>query len=305
MDEVRQRRRTSEKVAQPIKAPSNSSAGIPEELYEGYVFDLDGTIYLGDELLPGARRLVLKLRELGKRVVFLSNNPTKDPKMYAEKLTNLGIETPASVIINTVVSMRRWLLQYHPEAVVFPIAEEPLKRALREAGIRMSEKAEEIDLVVASYDRTFDYRKLQIAFDAIWYYKRARLVTTNPDRYCPFPGGRGEPDAAAIVAAIEACTGAKCQANTGKPAPIMLNIVADLTGLETSECVMTGDRLYTDIRMALDAGMPSAVVLTGETTVEALADEPISNKPTYVLERIDQLIPQHLWEEFGWARAED
>jgi len=292
-------------MAKTIKALSTSSSVMPDELYEGYVFDLDGTIYLGDELLPGARRLVLKLRELGKRVVFLSNNATKDPEMYAEKLTNLGIETPASDIVNTVVSMTRWLSQNHPDAVIFPIAEEPLKRALREAGIRMSEKAEEIDLVVASYDRTFNYRKLQIAFDAIWYYKRARLVTTNPDRYCPFPGGRGEPDAAAIVAAIEACTGARCEANIGKPNPIMLDIVADLTGLETSECVMTGDRLYTDIRMALDAGMASAVVLTGETTAEALADEPASDKPTYVLERIDQLIPQHLWEEFGWAKDEE
>ena len=292
-------------MAKTIKALSTSSPGVPKQLYKGYVFDLDGTIYVGDKLLPGARRLVLKLRELGKRVVFLSNNPTKDPEMYAEKLTNLGIETPASDIVNTVVSMTRWLSQNHPDAVIFPIAEEPLKRALRKAGIRMSEKAEEIDLVVASYDRTFDYRKLQIAFDAIWYYKRARLVTTNPDRYCPFPGGRGEPDAAAIVAAIEACTGARCEANTGKPDPIMLDIVADLTGLETSECVMTGDRLYTDIRMALDAGMPSAVVLTGETTAEAIADEPASNKPTYVLERIDQLIPRRLWEEFGWAKDEE
>jgi HAD superfamily hydrolase (TIGR01450 family) len=292
-------------MAKTIKALSTSSAGVPKQLYKGYVFDLDGTIYLGDKLLPGARRLVLKLRELGKKVVFLSNNPTKDPEMYAEKLTNLGIETPASDIVNTVVSMTRWLSQNHPDAVIFPIAEEPLKRALRKAGIRMSEKAEEIDLVVASYDRTFDYRKLQIAFDAIWYYKRARLVTTNPDRYCPFPGGRGEPDAAAIVAAIEACTGARCEANTGKPAPIMLDIVADLTGLETSECVMTGDRLYTDIRMALDAVMISAVVLTGETTAEAIADEPASDKPTYVLERIDQLIPRRLWEEFGWAKDEE
>ena len=305
MKEVRQRRRTLEEVAKSIKAPFNRSSVIPDKLYGGYVFDLDGTIYLGDELLPGARRLVPKLRGLGKRVVFLSNNPTKDPEMYAEKLTNLGIETPASEIINTVVSMTRWLSQNHPDATVFPIAEEPLERALVEAGIKMSKRAEEIDIVVASYDRTFDYRKLQIAFDAIWHYKRARLVTTNPDRYCPFPGGRGEPDAAAIVAAIEACTGAKCQANTGKPNPIMLDIVADLTGLETSECVMTGDRLYTDIRMALDAGMPSAVVLTGETTVEALADEPVSNKPTYILERIDQLIPQHLWKEFGWAKGEE
>jgi HAD superfamily hydrolase (TIGR01450 family) len=305
VDEVYQRKRTSEKMAKTTKALSTSSYGVPVQLYEGYVFDLDGTIYLGDELLPGARRLVLKLRELGKRVVFLSNNPTKDPEMYAEKLTNLGIETPAYDIVNTVVSMTRWLSQNHPDAAIFPIAEEPLKRALRKAGIRMSEKAEEIDLVVASYDRTFDYRKLQIAFDAIWYYKRARLVTTNPDRYCPFPGGRGEPDAAAIVAAIEACTGARCEANTGKPDPLMLDIVAGLTGLDTSECVMTGDRLYTDIRMALDAGMTSAVVLTGETTAEALADEPASDKPTYVLERIDQLIPRRLWAEFGWAKDEE
>ncbi len=105
--------------------------------------------------------------------------------------------------------MARWLSQNHPDATVFPISEKPLKRALKEASIRISEREEEIDIVVASYDRTFDYHKLQIAFDAIWYHKRARLVTTNPDRYCPFPGGRGEPDAAAIVAAIEACTGAR------------------------------------------------------------------------------------------------
>jgi HAD superfamily hydrolase (TIGR01450 family) len=287
-------------MAEGTEASSIDLRDVPNQLHKGYVFDLDGTIYLGDELLPGAKRLILKLRELGRKVVFLSNNPTKDPQEYAEKLTGLGIETPPSEIVNTVVTMTRWLLQNHPNATVFPIAEEPLKRSLREAGIRISEKAQEIDVVVASYDRTFEYRKLQIAFDAIWYHKRARLVTTNPDRYCPFPGGRGEPDAAAIVAAIEACTGAKCEVNVGKPDAMMLESVMDLLGLDAKDCVMTGDRLYTDIRMALDAGMPSAVVLTGETKAETLAAEEESNKPSYVLERIDQLVPQHLWEEFGW-----
>ena len=272
----------------------------PDKLYEGYVFDLDGTIYLGDDLLPGAKRLILKLRELDKRAVFLSNNPTKDPQEYAEKLAGLGLETPASEIVNTVVTMTQWLLQNHPDATVFPIAEEPLKRSLREAGIRMSERAEEIDFVIASYDRTFEYRKLQIAFDAIWYHKRARLVTTNPDRYCPFPGGRGEPDAAAIVAAIEACTGARCEANVGKPDPIMLDTVMDILGLDAKDCIMTGDRIYTDIRMALDAGMSCAVVLTGETTPESLKNEPPENKPTYVLDRIDHLMPLRMWEELGW-----
>ena len=273
----------------------------PDRLYEGYVFDLDGTIYLGDELLPGAKRLIPKLRELEKRVVFLSNNPTRDPQMYADKLTKLGLQTDVSEIVNTVVTMTRWLLQNHPDAVVFPIGEEPLKKALREAGIRMSEDPEEIDIVIASYDRTFEYRKLQIAFDAIWFHKRARLVTTNPDRYCPFPGGRGEPDAAAIVGAIEACTGAKCEVNVGKPDPIMLQTVMDMLGLDAKECVMTGDRLYTEIRMALDAGMPSAVVLTGETTAEMTAAQAPENRAEYVPDRIDRLIPPRMWGELGWA----
>ncbi len=272
----------------------------PEKLYDGYVFDLDGTIYLGDELLPGARRLILELRELGRRVVFLSNNPTKDPSMYAEKLTKLGLETSAEEIVNTVVTMTGWLLQNHPDATVFPIAEEPLKNALRGAGIKTSEDPEKIDIVIASYDRGFDYRKLQIAFDAIWFYKRAMLVTTNPDRYCPFPGGRGEPDAAAIVGAIEGCTGVKCEVNVGKPDPIMLETIMDLVGLDVKDCVMTGDRLYTEIRMAQDAGMPSAVVLTGETKAEDLESRSEDNLPDYVLGRIDYLIPADLREELGW-----
>ena len=289
------------------KGTQASPAGIapvPDRLYEGYVFDLDGTIYLGDELLPGAKRLILKLRELGKKVVFLSNNPTKDPEQYSEKLTRLGLPTPAEETVNTVVTMTQWLLRNHPGARVFPISEEPLKKALGEAGLKMSEDPEEIDIVIASYDRTFDYRKLQIAFDAIWFHKRAFLVTTNPDRYCPFPGGRGEPDAAAIVGAIEACTGAKCEVNVGKPDPIMLETIMGMVGLAAAECVMTGDRLYTEIRMALDAGMPAAVVLTGETTPEMLAAEAEENKPDYVLDRIDRLIPEGLWEEFGWTEDE-
>ncbi len=281
--------------AQPSKVSKT-----PEKLYDGYVFDLDGTIYLGDELLPGAKRLVLKLRELDRRVVFLSNNPTKDPRMYAEKLTKLGLETPPEEIVNTVVTMTQWLIQNHPDATVFPIAEEPLKNALHEAGINTSEEPEEIDIVIASYDRGFDYRKLQIAFDAIWFHERAMLVTTNPDRYCPFPGGRGEPDAAAIVGAIEGCTGAKCEVNVGKPDPIMLKTIMGLVSLDVKDCVITGDRLYTEIRMALDAGMPSAVVLTGETTTEDLGKEPKANLPDYVLGRIDRLVPENLWSEFGW-----
>ena len=275
-------------------AGDDAAAG-PDTLFQGYVFDLDGTVYLGDELLPGAARLLARLRELERRVAFVSNNPTRDPEMYVDKLRRLGVQASAPEVLNTVVTMTRWLARHHPDATVFPIAEEPLCRALAEAGIRMSDDPAEIDIVVASYDRGFDYRKLQIAFDAIWFHRRARLVTTNPDRYCPFPGGRGEPDAGAIVAAIEACTGATCEVNVGKPDPLMLEAAMDLLGLDAGDCVMVGDRLYTDIRMARAAGMASALVLTGDTSAETLAAAPEEDRPSWVLERVDRLLPASAW----------
>jgi len=208
-------------------APAAPTAA-PTRLYDGYLFDLDGTIYLGDELLPGAQRLVERLRELGRAPLFLTNNPTRDPQTYADKLTRLGLPTPAGAVVNTVLKMKAWLLRHAPGAGVFVIGEEPLCRALAAAGVRLTERPEEIDVVVASYDRTFDCRKLQIAFDALWQHRQARLVTTNPDAYCPVGPGRGEPDAAAITAAIEAATGVRCEVNVGKPSRIVLERIDDL-----------------------------------------------------------------------------
>lgn len=274
---------------------------LPTELAKAYVFDMDGTIYLGDHLLPGARRMIEELRGRGIPVRFLSNNPTKDPSQYVEKLERLGLPTAIEDISNTVVTTTRWLTTHHPDAKVFAIAEEPLLRSLREAGIELCEDPEAIDIVVASYDRTFDYRKLQIAFDAIWFHKRAFLVQTNPDRFCPFPGGRGEPDCAAITAAIEACTGQKCQVNLGKPSPVMLTEALAGLDVEPAECVMVGDRLQTDIQMALDTGMKSACVLTGEATAEDVAALDDAHRPTWTLDRIDRLIPADVWEELGWT----
>jgi 4-nitrophenyl phosphatase len=264
------------------------------------VFDLDGTIYLGDELLPGARRLVEALRARGAAVRFLSNNPTKDPAQYAAKLEGLGLPTPVGEIVNTVVTMTRWLLDHAPGAVVYPIGEAPLVRALERAGIAISSDPAEIDIVVASYDRTFTYQKLQTAFDAIWYHRRARLVATNPDRYCPFPGGRGEPDSAAIIAAIEACTGATCEVNVGKPDPAMLDAALAGSEVPRDDWVMVGDRLSTDIRMALDAGVAAALVLTGETRAGDLERLAPGDAPDFVLDRVDRLLPADVWSDLDW-----
>lgn len=274
----------------------------PDALLDGYIFDLDGTIYLGGELLAGAKRLIEALDGLGRKVLFLSNNPTSSPADYVSKLRHFGIAAAAEQVLNTVDTMTSWLVQHHPDATVFPISEQPLKDALAEAGIRMSEDPAEIDIVIASYDRGFDYRKLQIAFDAIHTVGRAFLVATNPDRFCPFPGGRGEPDAAAIIGAIEGCTGTTLRQHTGKPDPYMLDAALARLGLPAERCVMIGDRLTTDIRMALDAGMPSALVLTGETTPEMLAEVVPDDAPDWVLDRVDQVLPPALWEQLGWQR---
>jgi HAD superfamily hydrolase (TIGR01450 family) len=274
----------------------------PDHLYDGYIFDLDGTIYLGGELLPGARRLVLKLRELGKRVVFLSNNPTRDVNQYAEKLTNFGLPTPPEEIVTTVFTTTQWLLQNAPDAVVYPISEEPLIRSLEENGIAISDDPTKIDIVIASYDRTLTWKKLQIAFEAIWFHKRARLIATNPDLFCPFPGGRGEVDAGAVIAALEHVTGAKLEVNCGKPSPVMLRTIMKAIGLNVDQCITTGDRLYTEIKMGIQSGMDTALVFTGETSPEILADYPEEGHPTYLLDRIDRLMPPELWAEFGWKQ---
>jgi HAD superfamily hydrolase (TIGR01450 family) len=276
----------------------------PERLYRAYAFDLDGTVYLGDGLLPGARRLVDELRARKLPVRFLSNNPTKDPEEYAEKLGRLGLPTPVDEIVNTVVTMTRWLLDHAPDAVVYPISEPPLIRAFERAGIRMSSEPAEIDVVVASYDRTFTYEKLQIAFDAIWFHRRARLVATNPDRFCPFPGGRGEPDCAAIIAAVEACTGAKCEANLGKPNPAMLQAAFAGLDLDPGDCLMVGDRLATDVRMARDTGLAAALVLTGDTRPAELEGLAPADHPDFVLDRIDRVLPADLWRQLGWTEED-
>jgi phosphoglycolate/pyridoxal phosphate phosphatase family enzyme len=254
-------------------------------MYDAYIFDQDGTIYLGDQLLPGADETVAALRAAGRRTIFLSNNPTRTRQQYAAKLSALGIPTPVEDIVNSSFVLVQWLLREAPGARLFVVGEQPLHDELRAAGFQLSRRAGEIDIVVASFDRTFSYAKLQIAFDAI--RAGARLVATNPDRYCPVPGG-GEPDCAAMIAAIEACTGARCDPIVGKPSPIMVETIMGLLNLPPDRCIMVGDRLETDIAMGIAAGMATCLVLTGDATRATLAESGML--PTMVLEDIRGLL---------------
>jgi NagD protein len=267
--------------------PTNQQTNKPTlPLFPGYILDLDGTVYLGDMLLPGAKRAIAALRAAGSRVVFLSNNPLQTRADYAAKLTRLGIPTAPAEVINSSWVLARWLQDEAPGAALFVIGEPPLLAELRAAGFRLTERPGEIQFVVASFDRTFDYRKLQIAFDAV--RAGARFVATNGDRYCPTPQG-GLPDAAAVIGAIEGCTGKQIEVIVGKPSPITARAILDRLQLPACECIIVGDRLETDVRMGQKAGMATGVVLTGVTTPELLAASEI--QPDYVLRTLDELLP--------------
>ena len=258
----------------------------PSRLYRGYIFDLDGTVYLGDALLPTAGETITALRGRGCRTVFISNNPTHKRQEYAARLSRLGLPTPVEDILNSSQVMVDFLAQRMPGARLFVVGEEPLCEDLLSAGFQLEEDPRQVEAVIASFDRTFVYRKLQIAFDAI--RRGARFFATNPDRYCPVPGG-GEPDCAAIIAAIEACTNVQVEAVVGKPSSYMIAAALNLMRLPAEDCLMTGDRLETDVRMGLDAGMSAALVLTGATPESAL--ETASIPPTYILHKLGELIP--------------
>jgi arabinose operon protein AraL len=258
----------------------------PGRFFDVYIFDLDGTVYLGDSLLPTAKDTISYLRELGKRTLFLSNNPTRTREIYASKLTQLGLPTTEEDVVNSSSVMVDFLNQEIPGARLFVVGENSLGQELERGGFELSTDAMRVDAVIASFDRTFDYRKLQIAFDAI--RAGARFFATNADRYCPVPDG-GEPDAAAMIAAIEACTNSKVEAVVGKPSIYMAQAILRLVDAAPQDCIMTGDRLETDVLMGLNAGMAGALTLTGATTVEEAANSAI--RPTFIIDQLGDLIP--------------
>ena len=246
--------------------------------YDGYIFDLDGTIYLGDRLIPGAREKIGALREAGCAVVFLSNKPLEPRANYARKLTRLGVPTPAEDVINSTQALMHLLRQEEPRARLYVIGETKLVNELREAGFELTAQPEEVDVVVAAFDRTLDYTKLNVAHQAL--VRGARLYATNGDRTCPVRGG-AIPDCAGVIAFLEATSGCKVVAVAGKPSHHMLNAALTRLGVSAERCLMVGDRLATDILMGSTVGMDTALVLSGVTQPSDLEGSAL--RPTYVL----------------------
>jgi arabinose operon protein AraL len=254
--------------------------------YKGYLFDLDGTIYLSDQVIPGAPKILNVLRKEGARVAFLSNKPLETAANYAAKLIKFGIPTADCEVLNSSIVMARYLSRTAPGARAYLIGEEPLAAELRRAGVELVTDPLAATHVVVSWDRQFTYQKLNDAYQAI--KRGACFIATHPDRTCPVDGGEVA-DVAGMIGAIEGVSGKSVELVTGKPSGVTAQEALSLLNLNPSDCIMVGDRLETDIRMGLDAGMATALVLTGVTTLDQVKDT--LWKPNYVLESVVGLIP--------------
>ena len=264
---------------------------------DGFVFDLDGTVYLGDHALPGAVETIARLRAEGKRALFVTNKPLQPRTVYAAKLTKLGIPTDADDVITSGYVLGYHLAQHYPTLRLYVIGETALRDELRGHGLTVLDEFDEqdpmevidptgVDAVVVAFDRTLDYRKLNTAYQAL--INGARFFASNADKTCPMPGG-GIPDAGATIAALEHISGRQLELLAGKPSHLIMDVAIARLGVPPDRCLMMGDRLETDMLMGRQAGMKTALVLTGATSPEAAAAA--TTPPDFVLANIGELLP--------------
>lgn len=211
---------------------------------EAYIFDLDGTVYLGDQIIPGAKEVLEQIREKDVKVRFVTNNPLYNAGFFVNKLSNLGIPAEADEIVTSAQITAAYLKNNPKYGKVFIMGSEQLQNKIQAAGVELADV--EPDTVVVSLDTTLTYKKLMIAYHAL--KKGAHFIATHPDVACPTPEG-GLVDAGAIIAALEASTSRKVEKIIGKPSLILGDLLLADLGLPAENCVIIGDRLNTDVRL--------------------------------------------------------
>jgi NagD protein len=248
----------------------------------GIVLDLDGTICVQERLIEGAGEALLELRHFGYRLTFVSNS-IDGREIYAERLRRHGVSVEVDDILTATEALRLYLGQNAPGATLFAIADPPLQEILSE-DFAFSSDPRRIDVVIASSARTFDFEKLNTAFQAL--RRGARFVATNGDATAPTDGGE-IPDAGAVIGALEACSRRRVEQIVGKPSAFMARGALERLGCAGGQAMMVGDRIETDVVMGQQAGMVTVLVMTGVARADGLAESPV--QPDFVLQSVRQL----------------
>lgn len=250
--------------------------------------DMDGTIYLSNTLFPFTIPFLEKLDRLGISHSFLTNNPTKSLDDYLAKLHKMGIPATAEQMYTTTIAMIDYIRSHYPQARrLFLLGTPSMQSQFEAAGfVQTADDPEDVpDIVVASFDMTLVYPRLCRA--AWWVSQGIPYLATNPDKVCPTDQKTVLVDCGSICKCIEHATGRKPDVTLGKPDPNMLLGILEQKHLRPDQIAMVGDRIYTDIAMAQNAGAFGVLVLSGETTLEVAKAAP--NPPSLIVRNIEEL----------------
>jgi len=247
---------------------------------------MDGTIYLGDKLIDGAKEFLETIKQKGKRYIFLTNNSSKSKELYVKKLNELGIQASEQEIFTSGEATTMYLKKLKRGARIYLLGTEALEDEFRREGFKIEkQRHKNIDYVVLGFDTTLTYEKLWAACEYI--SEGVEYIATHPDFNCPLPDDKFMPDAGAIAAFIEASTGRKPKV-IGKPNKEMIDSIVLKYGLDKKDMVIVGDRLYTDIKTGENAGIASVLVYSGETKEEDYINSEI--KADYVFNSVKDII---------------
>ncbi|MDD4244584.1 MAG: HAD-IIA family hydrolase [Candidatus Methanomethylophilaceae archaeon] len=246
-----------------------------------FALDMDGTVYKGEKMIPGAAGFVSFLKERGIPFVFLTNNSSHGRGFYLQRLKRMGFDVSLENILTSTTATAGYLRSVHPGRSVYPVGVVDLVNEISEAGIEIDE--EDPDIVLLAFDTSITYEKINKAYR---FLKNGSLfVATHPDDLCPTEDGY-DIDIGPFIRMFESMTGAVAEI-VGKPDRRMLEMAAEKMGVKTREVVMVGDRIYTDMRMAENAGTRSVLVLSGEATREDLKESGLS--PTAVVGSVAEI----------------
>lgn len=249
---------------------------------ELFLLDMDGTLYLGDEVFEGAVDFVRHISESGRRYIYLTNNSSRAGEDYVNRLRRLGFPCERENVFTSGMATGLYLRENYPGAKVCLVGTEAFRRELESYGVEISDA--EADVVVAGFDTELVYSKLE---RAVHFLRRgAPFIAANPDWVCPMPGDEVLPDCGSICALLTASTGRE-PLYIGKPNRNMVDIISKMTGIANEHICCVGDRLYTDIAVAVNAGAVSTLVLSGETDEDMLAQSDV--KPDYVFADVAEL----------------
>lgn len=244
-----------------------------------FLLDMDGTFYLGEQLLEGSLKFIDVLRQQGCDFLFLTNNSSKDSQQYAEKITRLGLPISREKVFTSGEATVMHIQSQTPAARVYLVGTSALENEFLGCGFTLT--PEEPDVAVLGFDTTLTYEKLWTL--CVLVRSGVPYIATHPDYNCPTESGF-MPDIGATIAFVRASTGREPDLVVGKPNRLFVEKAAQRVGVALDSMCMIGDRLYTDVALGATAGIPTVLVLSGETHKEDVPTSPY--QPTYIFEHL-------------------